>query len=184
MSVTKRETKSDSNAKDPYLVYKRRIQKDTLLADNPPRALGAAMVIVAVLLGISVAALRWVEYQDTVPINLTLKTVDFGRTLYGEAYLQPQQLTEVQIEQVVQIDLGGIPISEEGRPEATIKEIATVSENSLYVVRVAFPAELVASSGIGSTLQPGMQVQGKIVTQKQNLFDKLFSFFRLIAHSI
>lgn len=184
MSIAKEQVKSDSAVKDPYLIYKRRIQKDTLLADNPPRSLGLAIPLVAVLLAISVTTLRWVEYQETVPINLTMRTVDSAHTIYGEAYMRPAEMSKVQVEQVVQIELSRNPSPENGRAEARVSEIKVFSENALYLVRVDVPAELFASSGINSTFQEGMQVQGKIVTQKQNLFDKLFSFFRMIAHGI
>lgn len=184
MSIAKEQIKTDAAVKDPYLIYKRRIQKDTLLADNPPRSLGIAIPVVAVLLAISMTTLRWIEYQETVPINLTMRTIDSAHTIYGEAYLRPAEMINVQVQQVVQMELSRNPLPEKGRSEATVSEIKTVSENALYLVRVDVPAELVASSGINSNFQEGMQVQGKIVTQKKNLFDKLFSFFRMIAHGI
>lgn len=184
MTITKEQIKSDSDVKDPYLIYKRRITKDTLLADNPPRILAVAIALVAVFLTISVMSLRWIEYQETVAVTLTLKTVDGTQAIYGEAYLRPGEMTKVQIDQVVKMELSRHPSLENGGAQATVREIKTVSENALYVLRVDVPAGLLANSGGNSTFQEGMQVQGKIVTQKQNLFDKLFSFFRMIAHGI
>ena len=184
MKASKQQVKSDEAAKDPYLVYKRRVQKDTLLADNPPAALGVGLVIVAVVLAASVASLRWVEYQETVPVILTLKTADGAGAVYGEAYMRPHEMTKVQTAQVVQIELGVSRAPEGVRAEATVGEIRTVSENALYAVRVDVPAELVEGSGVGPTTPQGVQVQGKILTQKQNLLDKLFGFFRMIAQSI
>jgi hypothetical protein len=184
MSATKQRVKPDPDAKDPYLVFKRRVLKDTLLAENPPRALGIGMAAVAIVLGISVSALRWVEYQETVPVNLTLKTVDAGRTIYGEGFLQPDKMSQIQTRLVVQLELSPNEVAVSNYSEATISEIKTIGENSLYAIQVDLPAELIASSGLNSTFHEGMQVQGKILTQKKNLFDKLFSFFRMIAHSI
>ncbi len=184
MSTTTHQVKPNPKPEDPYLVFKRRVQKDTLLAENPPRSLGIGMVIVAIVLGISVATLRWIEYQESVPINLTLKTVDTGRTIYGEGFLRPQEMSQVQPRLIVQLELTPNKVAGTDHSEATISEIKTISENSLYSIRVDLPSELVASSGINSTFHEGMQVQAKIFTEKKNLFDKLFTFFRMIAYSI
>ena len=184
MSTTKPDPNANDPYKDPYLVFKRRVQKDTLLAENPPRSLGIGMVVVAIVLGISVATLRWIEYQESVPINLTLKTVDAGRTIYGEGFLRPQEMSKVQPRLIVQLELAPNKAAVTNHSEATISEIKTISENSLYSIRVDLPSELVAGSGINSTFHEGMQVQGKIFTEKKNLFDKLFTFFRMIAYSI
>jgi hypothetical protein len=184
MNVTKNQVKTPERDDDPYHVFRRRVQKDALLAENPPRVLGAAIALVAILLALFIGSLRWVEYQETVPVNLTLKSVDQARPLCGEAYLQAHEMAGVQTNQVVQLASLAPTAGAPGHSEATVSEIRPVDENSLYVIRVELPAELATGSAGGSAFHEGMQIQGRIVTREHNLFEKLFSFFRTLAHSI
>jgi hypothetical protein len=184
MTSSKQPVTSGVVAKDPYHRYKRRVQKDTLLAEHPPAVLGIGLVVIAIVLASSVGALRLVEYQETVPISLTLRTEDGAHLVYGEAYMRPQEMTRVQPGQVVQIDGGGQFGLPAVHAEAQIRAITVVSENALYAVRVDLPPELAAGLRSSTTAPEGVQLQGKILTQKENLLDKLFGFFRMIAQSI
>jgi hypothetical protein len=184
MTSGKQSVKSGAAARDPYHAYRRRVQKDTLLADNPPAALGVGLIIVAVVLAAAVGSLHWVEYQESVPLSITLKTADGGHAAYGEAYLRPQEMARVCTGQVVLIDWGGHLAPQAASAQATVGEIRTVSENALYGVRVELPTGSVEGSWIGPAPPHGTLLQGKILTQKQTLLDKLFGFFRMIAQSI
>jgi len=143
---------------------------DELMADDPPRVLGSAIPVVAALLILSLVTLRLVEYQDTVPVILTLKTGDsFGRA-YGEAYLDPGLAGAVRAEQVVDIDLGG------RRLQAKVGEISALDMHSFYRVRVDLPSDFVLGDAI--------EVQARILTQRENLFDKLFGAFRVLSRNL
>lgn len=184
MTSVKQPVTSGATARDPYHAYRRRVQKDTLLADNPPTSLGVGLVLVAVMLAAAVGSLRWIEYQETVPVSLTVKTTDGGRTAHGEAYLRPHEMQQVRQGQVVRIDWGGNLAPQAADAEASVGEIKTVGENELYAVRVELPTGSVEGSWVGPAPPHGAQLQGKILTRKQNLLDKLFGFFRMIAQSI
>lgn len=141
---------------------------DELMADDPPRVLGFAIPVVAALLVLSLVGLRLVEYQDTVPVSLTLKT-EVGRA-YGEAYLEPGQAGAVHAEQVVDIDLGG------RRLRAKVGDVSAFDTHSFYRVRVDLPPDFAPPDAI--------QVQARILTQRENLFDKLFGAFRVLSRNL
>ena len=184
MTLRKQPVESGAASRDRYHAYRRRVQKDTLLADNPPAALGVGLVLVAVVLAAAVGALRLVEYQETVPVSLKLESADGGRTAYGEAYMRPHEMTQVRAGQLVRLDWGRGPAPAGAPAEAVVGDIRAVSEGVLYAVRIDLPVRLAGGPGAGPAPAPGAQVQGKILTQKQNLLDKLFGFFRMIAQSI
>jgi hypothetical protein len=184
MTPGKQQVKSEAAAKDPYHAYRRRVQKDTLLADNPPPALGIGLVVIAVVLAAAVYALHWVEYQETVSVVLTLKTGDAAGAAYGETYMRPGEVTKVQAGQAVRLDWGRKPAAEGADAEATVGEVRAVGDGELYAVRVDLPPGQAEGPGVGPAPSPGARVQAKIITQKQNLLDKLFGFFRMIAQSI
>ena len=152
--------------------------KDTLMPDEPPRVLGLAIPVVAVLLILLFATLRLVEYQDAVRVKLTLKTREsFGRA-YGEAYLQQSEASAVRAEQIVNIDLDG-----RRSLEAKVGEITAFDMQSLYRVRVDLPPDFEVGSLSGAPSGP-IQVDAKILTQKKNLFDRLFGAFRGLSRNL
>ncbi len=154
--------------------------RDALMPDEPPRALGLAIPIVAALLIFLLVTLRLIEYQDAVPVSLTLKASDsFGRT-YGEAYLPQGDAAAVRAEQIVEIDLG----ADEGRRlQAKVGEITMFDSHSLYRVRVDLPPDFALGSVSGASPE-AIQVQATILTRKRNLFDKVFGAFRVLSRDL
>jgi hypothetical protein len=170
--------------KGPNFRPRRRAQlKDTLMPDEPPRALGLAIPVVAVLLILLFATLRIVEYQDAVRVKLTLKTREsFGRA-YGEAYLQQGEASAVRAEQIVNIDLGGYGGAQRRSLQAKVGEITAFDMQSFYRVRVDLPPDFEVGSLSGAPSGP-IQVEAKILTQKRNLFEKLFGAFRGLSRDL
>jgi hypothetical protein len=168
----------------PAFGTRRRAQlKDTLIPDEPPRALGLAIPVVAVLLILLLVTLRLVEYQDAVRVNLTLKTREpFGRA-YGEAYLQQGEAAAVRAEQIVDIDLAGYGEAKRRSLQARVGEITAFDMHSFYRVRVDLPPDFDVGS-LSSAPRGPIQVEAKILTQKKNLFDKLFGTFRGLSRNL
>lgn len=162
----------------PNVGNRRRALKDTLMPDEPPKVLGLAIPVIAILLIFLFVTLRLVEYQDAVRVSLTLKTTEsFGRA-YGEAYLQQGDAAAVHAEQMVDIDLGGTK-----RMQAKVGEITVFDMNSFYRVRVDLPPDFDVSS-LSSAPSGPIQVQAKILTQKKTLFDKLFGAFQGLSRNL
>jgi hypothetical protein len=157
--------------------------KDTLMPDEPPRVIGFAIPLVAVLFILLLVTLRVVEYQDAVRVSLTLKTKDsFGRA-YGEAYLQQGDAATVRAEQIVDIDLGAYGGAKSRRLQAKVGDIAAFDVHPFYRVRVDLPPEFDVNTL--SSAPPGpIQVEAKILTQKKTLFDKLFGSFRAMSRNL
>ena len=155
--------------------------KDTLMPDEPPKAIGFAIPVLAALFVLMLVALRFVEYQDAVRVSLTLKTKEsFGR-MYGEAYLPQGEAATVQAEQIVDIDLGGYGGAQ--RLQAKVGEVTAFDVPSFYRVRVDLPADFDVNSL--SSASPGpIQLEAKILTQKKTLFDKLFGAFRVMSRNL
>ncbi len=164
---------------EPHFKTLRRAQpKDTLMPEEPPKALGLAIPVVAALLIVLLMTLRFVEYQDAVRVNLTLKTKESLGSAYGEAYLQQREAAAVRANQIVDIDLGSY-----GSVQAKVGEITTFNVPSFYRVRVDLPPNFDVTALSGAA--PGsIQVEAKILTQKKNLFDKLFGAFRVLSHDL
>lgn len=169
---------------EPNFGNRRRAQvKDTLMPDEPPKALGLAIPVIAALLILLFVTLRHVEYQDAVRVSLILKTKEsFGRA-YGEAYLQQGEAAAVSAEQTVDIDLGGYGGAKSRWLKAKVSEISAVDMPSFYRVRVDLPPDFDVSSLSGAPRGP-IQVEAKILTQRKNLFDKLFGAFRVLSRNL
>ena len=168
----------------PNLGKRRRAQaKDTLMPDEPPKVLGGAIPVVAVLLILLLMTLRLVEYQDAVRVSLTLKTREsFGRA-YGEAFLQQGEAAALRPEQMVVIDLGRNGEPKSRKVEAKVAEVTAFDVPSFYRVRVDLPPDFDVNSL--SSAPPGpIQVEAKILTQKKTLFDKLFGAFRVMSRDL
>jgi hypothetical protein len=168
---------------EPNVGRKRRALKDTLMPDEPPKVLGLAIPLVAVSLVLLIVALRFVEYQDTVRVSLTLKPKEsFGRA-FGEAFLQQGEAAAVQAEQLVDIDLGGYAKAHERQLQAKVGEITAFETSSLYRVRIDLPPDF----DVGSLASPPagpIQLEAKILTQKKSLFDKLFGAFKVLSRDL
>ena len=168
----------------PNVGNRRRAQsKDTLMPDEPPRFLGVAIPVIAGLLVFVLMAFRLVEYQDAVRVSLTLKTEESLGRVYGEAYLQQGEASAVRAEQVVDIDLGGYRGAKSRWLQAKVGEIKAADVRSFYWVRVDLPTDFDVSS-LPSTPPDSIQVEAKILTQKNNLFDKLFGAFRVLSRNL
>jgi len=157
--------------------------KDTLMPDEPPRVLGFAIPVVAVLFILLLVTLRVIEYQDAVRVSLTLKTREsFGRA-YGEAYLQQGEAAAVRAEQIVDIDLGPYGGAKGRWLQAKVGDVTAFDVHPFYRVRVDLPLEFDVNSL--SSAPPGpIQVEAKILTQKKTLFDKLFGSFRAMSRNL
>ena len=183
MTTSEERTGATPDPKPNFGNRRRAPIKDTLMSDEPPRVLGLAIPVVAVLFVVLLVTLRLVEYQDAVRVSLTLKTKDsFGRA-YGEAYLQPGEAAAVRAEQIVDIDLGGYGGAKSRSLQAKVGDITTFDVHPFYRVRVDLPPEFDVSTL--SSAPPGpIQVQAKILTQKKTLFDKLFGSFRAMSRNL
>lgn len=157
--------------------------KDTLMPDEPPKALGLAIPVVAAFLVLLFVTLRLVEYQDAVRVSLTLKTTESLGRAYGEAYLQQAEAAAVHAEQIVDIDLGGYGGAKRRSLQAKVAEITAFDMHSFYRVRVDLPPDFNVGSLSGAP-PDSIQVEAKILTQKKNLFDKLFGAFRVLSRNL
>ena len=171
-------------AGQPNLGNRRRAQsKDTLMPDEPPRALGFAIPMIAVLFILLLVTLRLIEYQDAVRVSLTLKTREsFGRA-YGEAYLQQGEAAAVRAEQIVDVDLGAYGGAKTRWLHGKVGEITAFDIRPFYRVRVDLPPDFDVNSLPSASPGP-IQVEAKILTQKKTLFDKLFGAFRIMSHNL
>lgn len=163
---------------------RRRAQvKDTLMPDEPPKVLGFAIPVVAVLLICLLVTLRLVEYQDVVRVSLTLKTTESSGHSYGETYLQQSEAASVRAEQIVDIDLGAYGAAKTRSVQAKVREITAVDIPSFYRVRIDLPPDFDVSS-FPTAPSGSIRVQAKILTQRKTLFDKLFGAFRVMSRDL
>ena len=168
----------------PNFGNRRRVQvKDTLMPEEPPRKLGWAIPVVAVLLILSLVTFRLVEYQEAVRVSLTLKTTGSFGHAYGEAFLQQGDAAVVRTEQTVVIDLGSYGGSKSPRLQAKVGEVTPFDVPSFYRVRVDLPDDFDVHSLSSGAAGP-IQVEAKILTQKKTLFDKLFGAFRVMSRNL
>jgi hypothetical protein len=182
--MTTHEERTGAPVGAPNFGNRRRVQvKDTLMPEEPPRKLGWAIPVVAVLLILSVVTFRFVEYQDAVRVSLTLKTKETFGHAYGEAFLQQGEAAAVRTEQTVVIDLGSYGGPKSGRLQAKVGEVTAFDVPSFYRVRVDLPPDFDVRS-LSSAAPGQIQVQAKILTQKKTLFDKLFGAFRAMSRDL
>jgi len=180
---------------------RRRISKDTLLSDEPPRALTVAIVLIAALLGILIAVCWSFEYEQTVPINLYVE--NSPPSGYALGYLPAS--SGVEVGQKVHLQPGSI--SSAGR-EATVAAVSEPTKGGLYIVRVDLPDSLRNLSATSTTTEanPGPEItagnspdaepennpplaapasatkiSGSVVIRRARLFARLFNVFRTIA---
>ena len=182
--TTRDERPGATPGEGPNFGIRRRPQiKDTLMPDEPPKVLGLAIPLVAVFLILLLVTFRLVEYQDGVRVSLTLKTKQSFGQAYGEVYLQQGEAAAVHAEQIVDIDLGGYAGAKGRRVQARVGEVTALDVTSFYRVRVDLPPDFQVGSLAGAAAGP-IQVEAKILTQKKNLFDKLFGAFRGLSRDL
>lgn len=183
MTIRQESTRTTLTGEPNFGIRRRDQTKDTLMPDEPPKALGLAIPVVAAFLILLLVTFRLVEYQDAVRVSLTLKTREsFGRA-YGEAYLQQGEAAAVHAEQIVDIDLGGYGGAKGRRLQAKVGEITAFEMHSFYRVRVDLPPDFDLGSLSGAP--PGsIQVNAKILTQRKNLYEKLFGAFRILSRDL
>jgi hypothetical protein len=167
MGVDRQRLDSEMEAERLALLRRRRHEKDTLLADEPPRALGAGIAVAALLLTAGVAASRAIRYQDTVVINLAVRSTETSPQ--GEAYLK--DVTGVRAGQKVLLTIG------EREVQGRVGGFLLVDKIGLYRVTVALPPD--ALSETDRTATP--EIEGRIVTREARLFDRLFGFLRRMS---
>ena len=182
--TTSEERTGATPAGKPNFGHRRRAPlKDTLMPDEPPRVIGFAIPVVAVLFIFLLVTLRVVEYQDVVRVSLTLKPKEsFGRA-YGEAYLQQGEAAAVRTEQIVDIDLGPYGGTKGRWLQAKVGDVTAFDVHPFYRVRVDLPPEFDVNTLSSAPAGP-LQVEAKILTQKKTLFDKLFGSFRAMSRNL
>jgi hypothetical protein len=160
---------------------RRRDAKDTLMGCEAPRFLSVAIALIAALLGILVVASRAVEYEDTVPIRLTLHTSGTDNHPYGVAVVDPRGAMELRPGQLVRIELSERNATDATPVDAWISEVSSVSEEGTRTLSVDL-------SGIpASHLLPGHALEGEtwaraeVVTRKKKLFGSLFRVFNSLS---
>ena len=183
MTTSEKRTGATPDPKPNFGNRRRAPLKDTLMPDEPPRVLGFAIPLVAVLFILLLVTLRVVEYQDAVRVSLTLKTKDSFSRAYGEAYLQQGEAAAVRAEQIVDIDLGAYGGAKSHSLQAKVGDITAFDEHPFYRVRVDLPPEFDVNT-LSSAPRGPIQVEAKILTQKKTLFDKLFGSFRAMSRNL
>jgi hypothetical protein len=159
----------------PNVTYRRRPQKpDILLAKDPPRILGLGIVATAILLGVFIALLRSIEYQDTVPIVLTLRTDPLHQHLYGEGYVQLRDMDKVRIDQAVLIDALQRQGFRDGGLELKVNKISMVCGGAQYIIKVDIPPGFAPLPGNAIALPKESQLNGRIIVRTHSMYDKLF----------
>jgi hypothetical protein len=151
--------------------------KDSLLADNPPWILGAAILLIAALLVMAAVAARNIEYRETIPISLVLRADEISGSAYGEGLLPQSQAARVRPDQPIFIELA--PPSGAGNIliEGEVSQVTMTCQDSLYQVRVKLPANFDADPENTRILRQEARVQGKIVTWRGKLFRRMFTLF-------
>lgn len=183
MTTSEKRTGATPDPKPNFGNRRRAPLKDTLMPDEPPRVLGFAIPLVAVLFILLLVTLRVVEYQDAVRVSLTLKTKDSFSRAYGEAYLQQGEAAAVRAEQIVDIDLGAYGGAKSHSLQAKVGDITAFDEHPFYRVRVDLPPEFDVNT-LSSAPRGPIKVEAKILTQKKTLFDKLFGSFRALSRNL
>jgi hypothetical protein len=151
--------------------------KDQLLGENPPRALSAAILLIAALLGAAVMAARNIEYQETIPISLVLKEDELPGSAYGIGWLPQSQAAKVKPNQLTLIELAS-PTGADNMPiEGQVHQVTMAFQDSMYQVRVKLPANFNSDPERTRILRQGAQAQGRIVTWRGKLFRRMFTVF-------
>jgi hypothetical protein len=174
--VTDHPTGADSGA-DPNPRMRRRENKDTLLADEPPRALGLLIAAVAVLLAVAVVIGWPMTYQQTLAVTVDLRA-DAGQHLHGLAWLPAEQIVQVRDGQRVVVDLQAA--AGYSKIAGQIAEVSPEAKDGLYEVRIEFPDAQLISAFLDQGQFRGGQDQATIFTQKIRVFVRVFSVFRTL----
>ncbi|HEY6330265.1 MAG TPA: hypothetical protein VI756_13075 [Blastocatellia bacterium] len=168
------------SAAPPNRRMRRREAKDTLLADEPPRALGISIVTVAVLLGTAVFLAWSMSYQTKIDVMVALEPAG-GGALDGRALLPADQIARVQEDQRVTLDYPSS--NRDSRIVGRVTGVAPDTTTGLYQVHIEFPPGPDAiDNGINAALKharsSGGQIPATIFTQKVKVFARVFEVFR------
>ncbi|MGH9828646.1 MAG: hypothetical protein ACREDR_35950 [Blastocatellia bacterium] len=164
---------------------RRREKQDTLLADEPPRPLGIAIVATAILLLVAGAFAWSIKYQETTPVEIEITAEPGTARPVGAAYLPIEEASQITTGETVTFELDGYPAANYGRCEGKIASASIEKQNDAVMVTIDLPAGLATSSGFHPPLdrlnQPGaFRGRGEVLTKKVRLCGKLFGVFRTL----
>jgi hypothetical protein len=151
--------------------------KDSLLAENPPWILGAAILLIAALLVMAAVAARNIEYQETIPISLVLRVDKISGSAYGEGLLPQSQAAKVKPDQPIFMELAPPSSADNILIEGQVSQVTTSCQGSLYQVRVKLPANFNSDQENTRSLRQEARVQGRIITWRGKLFRRMFTLF-------
>ncbi len=151
--------------------------KDSLLAENPPRILGAAILLIAALLVMAAVAARNIEYQETIPISLVLREDEISGSAYGEGLLPQSQAAKVKPDQPIFMELAPPSSADNILIEGQVSRVTMTCQNSMYQVRVKLPANFNSDRENTRILRQETRAQGRIITWRGKLFRRMFTLF-------
>jgi hypothetical protein len=157
--------------------------KDQLLGENPPRALSAAILLIAALLGAAVMAARNIEYRETIPISLVLREGEIPGSAYGVGWLPQSQAAKVKPNQLTLIELTP-PAGADNMPiEGQVDQVTMAFQDSMYQIRVKLPANFNSDPERTRILRHEARAQGRIVIWRGKLFRRMFTIFSNLSSS-
>ncbi|HEY9435318.1 MAG TPA: hypothetical protein VI260_28005 [Blastocatellia bacterium] len=151
--------------------------KDSLLAENPPWMLGAAILLIAALLVMAAVAARNIEYQETIPVSLVLRADEISGSAYGEGLLSQSQAAKVKPDQPIFMELASPSSADNILIEGQVSQVTMTCQDSLYQVRVKLPANFNSDQENTRILRQEARVQGRIITWRGKLFRRMFTLF-------
>jgi hypothetical protein len=151
--------------------------KDSLLAENPPWILGAAILLIAALLVLAAVEARNIEYRETIPISLVLRADEISGSAYGEGLLPQSQAAKVKPDQPILMELAPPSSADNILIEGQVSQVTMTCQNSLYQVRVKLPANFNSDQENTRILRQEARVQGRIITWRGKLFRRMFTLF-------
>jgi hypothetical protein len=151
--------------------------KDSLLAENPPWILGAAILLIAALLVMVAVAARNIEYRETIPISLVLRADEMSGSAYGEGLLPQSQAAKVKPDQPIFMELAPSSSADNILIEGQVSQVTMTCQGSLYQVRVKLPANFNSDQENTRILRQEARVQGRIITWRGKLFRRMFTLF-------
>lgn len=166
MSDIQHKIESKSNREGRDAGIRRREARDTLLGYDPPRFLSVTIVVVAILLAILIVAGRSIEYEETVPIVLTLKASGSSNKVCGVAYLRQEERAKLKAGQAVRVEISPYQARNVSSIEGNLSDISILSKGELYLARVELPADFVADFSLRPSSEQEAHAQAKVVMQR------------------
>jgi len=151
--------------------------KDSLLAENPPWILGAAILMIAALLVAAAVAARNIEYRETIPISLVLRADEMSGSAYGEGLLPQSQAAKVKPDQPILMELAPPSSADNILIEGQVSQVTMTCHDSMYQVRVKLPANFNSDQEYTRILRQEARVQGRIITWRGKLFRRMLTLF-------